>query len=218
MEYSEGFNPHQKMSFAQPLGVGILSDGEYLDAEIADGQDPDVIRDSLNGVCGDGFFIVSVKEVQEGAKKAMAALVYAGYHVDLRVLASEYTFDQTDPSAVSFETVITQATSELLACSEIFVEKPVKINTKKRSRARSAEGDAPPAKTDIRPQIIRLSYEDGFLNMLVTAGSNNNLKPDTLLKVLFDKTKVDYDREKVTIIRTDLYAENCICLEQFQTV
>ena len=32
--YSEGFSPHQIMSFAAPLGVGITSDGEYLDIEV----------------------------------------------------------------------------------------------------------------------------------------------------------------------------------------
>ena len=31
IKYSEGFSPHQIMSFAAPLGVGITSDGEYLD-------------------------------------------------------------------------------------------------------------------------------------------------------------------------------------------
>lgn len=29
--YSAGFNPHQIMSFAAPLGVGLYSNGEYLD-------------------------------------------------------------------------------------------------------------------------------------------------------------------------------------------
>ena len=32
--YTEGFNPHQIMSFAAPLGVGITSDGEYFDIEV----------------------------------------------------------------------------------------------------------------------------------------------------------------------------------------
>ena len=32
--YSGGFSPHQIMSFAAPLGVGITSDGEYLDIEV----------------------------------------------------------------------------------------------------------------------------------------------------------------------------------------
>ena len=33
IRYSEGFSPHQIMSFAAPLGVGITSDGEYLDID-----------------------------------------------------------------------------------------------------------------------------------------------------------------------------------------
>ncbi|MBQ4372972.1 MAG: DUF2344 domain-containing protein, partial [Lachnospiraceae bacterium] len=34
MRFSEGFHPHQIMSFASPLGVGVTSQGEYLDIEI----------------------------------------------------------------------------------------------------------------------------------------------------------------------------------------
>ena len=32
--YSTGFSPHQIMSFAQPLGVGVESNGEYMDVEL----------------------------------------------------------------------------------------------------------------------------------------------------------------------------------------
>ena len=32
--YSGGFSPHQIMSFAAPLGVGITSNGEYVDIEV----------------------------------------------------------------------------------------------------------------------------------------------------------------------------------------
>ena len=34
IRYSEGYSPHQIMSFAAPLGVGITSDGEYFDIVI----------------------------------------------------------------------------------------------------------------------------------------------------------------------------------------
>ena len=34
MAYSQGFSPHPLMSFALPLGLGLSSEGEYLDAEI----------------------------------------------------------------------------------------------------------------------------------------------------------------------------------------
>lgn len=40
VRYSEGFSPHQIMSFAAPLGVGMESRGEYMDIEVLsmDGQ------------------------------------------------------------------------------------------------------------------------------------------------------------------------------------
>ena len=31
MLYSQGYSPHPLLSFAQPLGIGLTSDGEYLD-------------------------------------------------------------------------------------------------------------------------------------------------------------------------------------------
>ena len=32
--YTQGFSPHQIMSFASPLGVGLESNGEYMDIEV----------------------------------------------------------------------------------------------------------------------------------------------------------------------------------------
>ena len=31
ISYSQGYSPHQLMSFASPLGIGLSSDAEYLD-------------------------------------------------------------------------------------------------------------------------------------------------------------------------------------------
>ena len=36
VEYSKGFNPHMALSIAQPLSVGVYSDGEYLDLVLRD--------------------------------------------------------------------------------------------------------------------------------------------------------------------------------------
>ncbi|MCQ2513113.1 MAG: TIGR03936 family radical SAM-associated protein, partial [Lachnospiraceae bacterium] len=81
MAYSEGFNPHQKMSFAMPLGLGITSIGEYVDCEIADGQDLAVIAENMNKVAGDGFKILQIKKIKPNSSKAMASVKYAGYQV-----------------------------------------------------------------------------------------------------------------------------------------
>lgn len=48
--YSEGFSPHQIMSFAAPLGVGITSDGEYMDIEVHTSASTEESLRALNGV------------------------------------------------------------------------------------------------------------------------------------------------------------------------
>lgn len=207
MEYSEGYNPHQKMSFAQPLGVGIISRGEYLDAEITSGQDLEDICRRLNDVCGDGFEVLNVKAVEEGAKKAMAALQFASYEVDVRRLAAVAAdLGQTDVenSAVNleeFDSVVNRAISELLSEDHIMVSKTTKSGTRE---------------VDIRPQIVELSEKDGNVKMKVTAGSDNNLKPDTLLASIFAKTDIEYQKEKITITREELFADGFVPLDQFQ--
>ncbi len=207
MEYSEGYNPHQKMSFAQPLGVGIISRGEYLDAEIADGQDLDAICRRLNEVCGDGFEVLNVKAVEEGAKKAMAALQFASYEVDVKPLACEEADlgqeaeDNSAEDFAEFDSIVNHAISELLSEDQIMVSKTTKSGTRE---------------VDIRPQIIELSEKDGIVKMKVTAGSDNNLKPDTLLSSIFAKTNIEYHKEKITITREELFADGFVPLDQFQ--
>ena len=38
VKFSEGMSPHMIMSFAAPLGVGLTSDGEYVDIQLKAGQ------------------------------------------------------------------------------------------------------------------------------------------------------------------------------------
>ena len=57
MKYSEGFHPHQILSFAQPLSLGVTSDGEYLDIELTEDVDPDEITRVLNEHVSQGVYI-----------------------------------------------------------------------------------------------------------------------------------------------------------------
>ena len=79
--YSEGFSPHQIMSFAAPLGVGITSDGEYLDIETAGAvSTKDAVR-RLNGAMAEGMEVVEYAALRQDAKKAMTAVAAADYFV-----------------------------------------------------------------------------------------------------------------------------------------
>lgn len=57
VKYTEGYHPHQILSFAQPLGLGITSDGEYLDLELTEEMSCEEIVSILNKAVSYGFEI-----------------------------------------------------------------------------------------------------------------------------------------------------------------
>ena len=183
MIYSEGFNPHQKLSFALPLGVGITSRGEFLDADIEDGQDLEDIKERLNSVSGDGFFILDIREVKEGAESLMSAVVFASYEVYCKDGAFSMPEGFMDQESI-----------------------PVIKKTKKGSR-----------EVDIKPLIRKLEGEYP-VNMLLSAGSLNNLKPELLLEAACRFKGTEYVREDFEIVRTGLYGPDGSDLIEFETV
>ena len=79
--YTHGFNPHQVMSFAAPLGVGLCSVGEYMDVEIASSDGAEDFKERLQEACPYGIDILSVKMLPEKAGNAMASVAAATYAV-----------------------------------------------------------------------------------------------------------------------------------------
>lgn len=82
--YSEGFSPHQKLSFAAPLSVGHTSSGEYFDMELLSMESADKLRDSLQAVMVDGIDILDVKELTQNEGNAMASVAAASYYLTFR--------------------------------------------------------------------------------------------------------------------------------------
>ncbi len=87
--YSQGFHPHQIMSFASPLGVGITSEGEYMDMELTAEYTPQEIVDALNSAMVEGFTVLSARilpEPENGRKRetAMSLVTAADYLVTVK--------------------------------------------------------------------------------------------------------------------------------------
>ncbi len=87
--YSQGFHPHQIMSFASPLGVGITSEGEYMDMELTAEYTPKEIVDALNSAMVEGFSVLSARilpEPENGRKRetAMSLVTAADYLVTVK--------------------------------------------------------------------------------------------------------------------------------------
>ena len=77
--YSEGFSPHQKMSFAAPLGVGIVSNGEYFDIEVNSTDSSNEMIKRINEANVEGIEVLKYKLLDDNAKNCMAIIAGADY-------------------------------------------------------------------------------------------------------------------------------------------
>lgn len=112
--YSQGFNPHQLVTFAIPLSLGVSSVGEYVDMQLKYEMDCNEISDRFNSTMPPGIKILSVRKLQEGEKTCAAAVEVGYYKITL-----PYNYDNLD-SAIKY----------ILDSDEINVERVVKKKTK----------------------------------------------------------------------------------------
>ena len=84
--YSQGFNPHQIMSFASPLSVGLTSDGEYIDIEFVSlpSEDPNEVVNYLNTCMTDELFVTEMKVLPDKSKTSMALLHACDYMITVK--------------------------------------------------------------------------------------------------------------------------------------
>ena len=79
--YSEGFNPHMKISFSYALALGVTAIQEYMDLELEVALAPEEIQERLNATAAPGIRVVEVREIPVQVKKLMAICNYAEYTI-----------------------------------------------------------------------------------------------------------------------------------------
>ena len=84
IRYSEGFSPHQIMSFAAPLGVGLTSNGEYMDIEVLSTDDSKTMVRRMNETMVEGMEVVSYRQLDDSSKNAMSIVAAADYTLTFR--------------------------------------------------------------------------------------------------------------------------------------
>lgn len=178
--YSAGYSPHQIMSFAAPLGVGLESNGEYMDIELNTVTTSQDMINRLNAASVYGIEIISMKELPEGAGNAMASVAAAGYTIRFRE-GREPSFDYTSKI------------SEFYAQENIVITKETKKNT---------------LEIDLKPGIFDLKVnDDKSIYMLVDASSSGNIKPSQVLDAFaacYGETLVE---NAYTVTREETYTD-----------
>lgn len=83
MKYSAGYNPHQIMSFAYPLGVAMETEGDYMDIEVNSYESLEDITNRLNSVMHEGIYAIETSLVPDEALNAMASVAAARYRIGI---------------------------------------------------------------------------------------------------------------------------------------
>lgn len=176
--YSEGFSPHQIMSFAAPLGVGLTSTGEYLDIEVHSTDSSKKMVKRLNETMVEGMCVLSYRLLPEDSKNAMSLVSMADYHVRFR---EKYKPDIHLKD--EFQSFIRKDSIEIM---------------KKTKKSETL--------VDIKPMLHEAYVcEDDSIFMKLSTGSANNLKPDLVMKAFSESAGFELDKFALEIERTELY-------------
>lgn len=79
--YSEGFNPHLKISFATALGVGVTSECEYVDFVLKSNIDSPTVMTKLNSQLPKGGEIVRIRKISSKAPALTVLTDFSRYEV-----------------------------------------------------------------------------------------------------------------------------------------
>ena len=191
IEYSKGFNPHMALSLAQPLSVGVYSDGEYMDIVLTEEMKVADLLARLNEAAPPTirFFEATPIEIVENVKRvpqAMALLDAGRYIIKLK-LVNEENVEEKMASLLNenaWETLKKSKKGEKMA--------------------------------DIKPLVKELKYwvKDGELviNALIATGSRENLSADLLARFITSKIEnvntelfVNIKREEMYVLKNTKY-------------
>lgn len=180
IRYSEGFSPHQIMSFASPLGVGMESRGEYVDIEVLSTDSSKEMLRRINDVIGDEMEALSYRLLPDHAANAMSIVAAADYIVKFR---EEYAPEDWDAFAAGLETFLAQ--------DEIMILKKTKKGEKEMN---------------LRPLIYELCAKEGKqIRMKIATGSAANIKPDAVIRAYMESRGEELKDFALLITRMEVY-------------
>lgn len=183
LEHSKGFNPHPKMSFAQPLSLGYLSSAEYLEFETSEAYPPEYILGKIRMAMPEGIDILFCDELPPGGKTLAARTESADYEIRIPLeTAAEFDLEKTIGAYVSQDQILVSKRQKKTGKDIVIDIKPM---------LHSLEGN-------INNNIITLTLK-------IAAGSTANLNPEIVLTDFSRYAHLQFERTEASIRRTELY-------------
>jgi len=196
IEYSKGFNPHMAVSIAQPLSVGVHSNGEYMDVVLAEELDEKYIMGKMNENTPRGIEILDVVKVVpvEGKKKSQAMAI---------IDAAKYTIKLKCTEVESVKKII----QSICSLDEWNIIKKSKNGEKM---------------VNIKPLVYTFDYVVDnpvlCISVLIACGSRDNLSATLLANYMKENIESINKETFVDITRMEMYAykdEKLVTLSEF---
>ncbi|MEA4921766.1 MAG: TIGR03936 family radical SAM-associated protein [Eubacteriaceae bacterium] len=178
LQYSQGFNPHPKLGFAQPLSLGYTSIGELMDFDTKEDHEPAEIMEKLNEIMPEGITVTECRRGKDGEKSAAA-----------RCTAAEYII------AVPIEGTINPKVADT---DDFLGQETITVKKKKKKSREFKDVDI---KGMIRELSVYVADDKIFLSTTLDAGSGSNLSPELLLQGFMAWADLPLHRENVEILR-----------------
>lgn len=186
LAFSQGFNPHPKMSYGNALALGVESYGEYVDIEIKDDIGSQELMDRINNQLPDGMQFEKCIEL-EGGERALAANIMFG----------DYEFEIENINKLDEETILKNL--EKLKSSESI------LTTRRNKKKKIVEVDIRPLIKTI--DIKKVDNEKIVVSSILATGSKQNLNTNVFVPKLLEYLDIEMDPLDVDIKRNNLYFE-----------
>ena len=200
IQYSAGFSPHQKMTFATPLGLGAVSVGEYMDIELGSCPPKAELIRRINEVSVPELSVLDASILPDDAKNAMSLLAAADYTLTFREGyepwktssgAKEGTEGREEPRFTDIE--------DFFRKLEAFLQQPEILTEKKTKTSVKA--------VDLAKQIRKYERRGDTLFFRVDTGSASNLKPELVMETFWKVERGTFDPLTFCVNRDELYGE-----------
>lgn len=187
LEFSQGFNPHPKMGFAQPLSLGYESEYEILEFETRSEENEGEMLTALRVFMPQGLDILKCQKYDMGGKSLAAITSSALYEIKIPLE--------------------TEAESVLESCRRFFQEDEIKV-LKKKKKGKEKEFVEVNIAQMIREVHFDILDDMLILRALLDAGSDSNLSPELLIIALLRYLDKDIPRELISVKREKIYFYN----------
>lgn len=183
LAYSEGFNPHLKVSYASALAVGVTSKAEYLDVELKEPLDVESVKVKITQALPVGIELCYIQERTGKTKKLAAIVNWATYEIKLPKV-SGLTSSQLEEAIQQF--------------NQAEVIQYLKKNPKGEKVINLKE-------FVLKPIELWSSSHEWCISLPILQGNQGSVKPLEVLTALREMAGLSLSLDQAKIERTGLY-------------